>query len=213
MKTDDLMNLLATDTTPVPRHAGARRLVLALGAGLVLALAWVQLNYGVRSDLADVWATPGFAGKLAMPLAVAVSGWAVVFRLAHPGGRVRGWVWGLWLPVALLWAWAVLVLAQAAPGTRAALVLGETWRYCVFNVTATALPVGVALFWALRGLAPTRPVLAGAAAGWLAGAVGASVYALHCPEMQAPFLAVWYVLGMAVCALLGALAGRRWLRW
>lgn len=213
MKTDDLMNLLATDTTPVPRHAGARRLVLALGAGLVLALAWVQLNYGVRSDLADVWATPGFAGKLAMPLAVAVSGWAVVFQLAHPGGRVRGWVWGLWLPVALLWAWAVLVLAQAAPGTRAALVLGETWRYCVFNVTATALPVGVALFWALRGLAPTRPVLAGAAAGWLAGAVGASVYALHCPEMQAPFLAVWYVLGMAVCALLGALAGRRWLRW
>lgn len=213
MKTDDLMNLLATGATPVPRHAGERRFALALGLGLVGALAWVHLMYGVRSDLGEVWATSAFGVKLAMPLAVAVSGLAVVFRLAHPGARVRGWAWGLWLPVALLWAWAMWVLAQAAPGTRAALVLGETWRYCVFNVMATALPVGVALFWALRGLAPTRPMLTGAAAGWLAGAVGAVVYALHCPEMQAPFLAVWYVLGMAACALLGALAGRRWLRW
>lgn len=213
MKTDDLMQLLATDAAPVPRHAGERRFAIALGVGLVLAFAWVSLEYGLRKDLGSVWVTPAFALKLAMPLAVAASGLAAVFQLAHPGGRVRGWAWGLWLPVALLWAWAALVLAQAEPGTRAALVLGSTWRTCVFNVIATSLPVGVALFWALRGLAPTRPMLTGAVAGWLAGAVGATVYALHCPEMQAPFLAVWYVLGMAACAAIGALAGRHWLRW
>jgi hypothetical protein len=69
------------------------------------------------------------------------------------------------------------------------------------------------LFWALRGLAPTRPVLTGAAAGWLAGAMAAMVYSLHCPEMEAPFLAVWYVLGMLASAGLGALAGTRLLRW
>ena len=213
MKTDELMNLLAADARPVPRHAGEHRFALALGAGLLLALAWVHLQYGLRSDLALVWATPAFALKLAMPLAVAASGVVVLFQLAHPGGRVRGWVWGLWLPVALLWVWALVVLWGAEPGDRRALVMGETWRSCVFNVTATALPVGVALFGAVRGLAPTRPVLSGAAAGWLAGALGAAVYALHCPEMEAPFLAVWYVLGMAVCAALGAVAGRRWLRW
>lgn len=213
MKTDDLMNLLATNATPVPRHAGAQRFALALGIGLVLALAWVHVKYGLRADLGDVWSTPAFGLKLAMPLAVALSALVVVFRLAHPGARVRGWAWGLWLPVAVLWAWSLLVLSQAAPGTRAALVLGETWRYCVFNVMVTALPLGAGLFWALRGLAPTRPMLTGAAAGWMAGALGAAVYALHCPEMQAPFLAVWYVLGMGACALLGALAGRRWLHW
>lgn len=214
MKTDELIGLLAADASPVPRHVGERRLGLALLVGGLLALAWVATSYGVRADLAQVAFTTPFAVKLAMPLAVAVCALVVVFRLGHPGARVSpGWRRGLVLPVGLLWAWAAVVLATAAPDTRADLVLGQTWRTCVFNVMATALPVGVALFWALRGLAPTRPVATGAAAGWLAGAVGASVYALHCPEMAAPFLAVWYVLGMTVCAGLGALAGRRVLRW
>lgn len=214
MKTDELIGLLAADASPVPRHVGERRLGLALLVGGLLALAWVATGYGVRADLAQVAFTTPFAVKLAMPLAVAVCALVVVFRLGHPGARVSpGWRRGLVLPVGLLWAWAAVVLATASPDTRADLVLGQTWRTCVFNVMATALPVGVALFWALRGLAPTRPMATGAAAGWLAGAVGASVYALHCPEMTAPFLAVWYVLGMAVCAGLGALAGRWALRW
>jgi hypothetical protein len=33
------------------------------------------------------------------------------------------------------------------------------------------------------------------------------------PELQAPFLAVWYVLGMAVPVAVGALLGPRVLRW
>ncbi len=214
MKTDELIGLLAADAAPVPRHVGERRLGLALLVGGLLALAWVAGGYGVRADLAQVAFTTPFAVKLAMPLAVAVCALVVVFRLGHPGARVPlGWRRGLVLPVGLLWVWAAVVLATAAPDTRADLVLGQTWRTCVFNVMATALPVGVALFWALRGLAPIRPAATGAAAGWLAGAVGASVYALHCPEMAAPFLAVWYVLGMTVCAGLGALAGRWALRW
>ena len=53
----------------------------------------------------------------------------------------------------------------------------------------------------------------GAAAGALAGGVGAAVYALHCPELSAPFIAVWYVSGIAVPVLVGALLGRRLLRW
>jgi hypothetical protein len=39
------------------------------------------------------------------------------------------------------------------------------------------------------------------------------VYALHCNEMQAPFLAVWYLLGMLLPAAMGAAIGPRWLRW
>jgi len=213
MRTDELMGLLAADATPVKPRVGERRFALALGAGLLLALLWVQIQYGMRSDLGTVWTTPAFWLKLAMPLAVALCGVVVTFRLAHPGGRARAWTLGLWLPVVALWLWALQVLLQAPPGERLPLVLGDTWRSCVFSVVATAAPIGLALFWAIRGLAPTKPALTGAAASWLAGALGAGVYALHCPEMQAPFLAVWYVLGMAACAGLGALAGGRWLRW
>ena len=67
--------------------------------------------------------------------------------------------------------------------------------------------------WALRGAAPTRLAWAGAGAGLLAGALGALAYALHCPEMAAPFLAVWYLAGMALPTLAGAWLGPRVLRW
>ena len=53
----------------------------------------------------------------------------------------------------------------------------------------------------------------GAAAGLLSGAAGAAVYALHCPEMSAPFLFVWNGLGMLGMAGLGAWLGPRVLRW
>jgi hypothetical protein len=47
----------------------------------------------------------------------------------------------------------------------------------------------------------------------LAGALGALAYVLHCPELEAPFLAVWYLLGMLIPAGVGALVGPRVLRW
>jgi hypothetical protein len=65
----------------------------------------------------------------------------------------------------------------------------------------------------MRSLAPIRMPLAGAAAGLLAGALGATVYTLHCPEMAAPFIGIWYVLGMLVPAAVGAALGRLVLRW
>ena len=76
-----------------------------------------------------------------------------------------------------------------------------------------SLPLFAAVFWALRQLAPTRLALAGAGAGLLAGAAGATVYAFHCTENAAPFIAIWYTVGIAVAALIGAGIGRWALRW
>jgi len=47
----------------------------------------------------------------------------------------------------------------------------------------------------------------------LAGSIAALVYALHCPELAAPFIAVWYVLGILVPVAIGALIGPNVLRW
>jgi len=116
-------------------------------------------------------------------------------------------------PIVLLWLLGGAVLAGADPSERPALVFGSTWRTCPFNIATISLPLMVAIFWAMKGLAPTRPAWAGAGSGLLAGALAAAAYALHCPEMQAPFLAVWYVLGMAIPAVAGALIGPRLLRW
>lgn len=113
-------------------------------------------------------------------------------------------------------------LAAGAPGPphrrgrrrrRAALLLGDTWRECLLGIPLLAVPAFVLAFWALRGLAPTRLAAAGAAAGLFAGAAAAFGYALHCPELEAPFLGAWYVLGMLIPTAIGALLGQRWLRW
>ena len=213
MKTDELIGLLAADAAPVRRDEGQRRLALALGGGALLALLWIALAYGVRPDLGQVFFTPAFAMKEAMPLAVLGCAAVAVHRLGHPGARLGTWAWAMVAPVLVLWAMAGWDWWRAEPAAREALLWGTTWRTCAISVLLTALPVGACLFWALKGMAPTRPALAGAAAGWLAGATGAAVYALHCPEMAMPFMAVWYVLGMAASAALGALVGRRGLRW
>lgn len=213
MKTDDLIGLLAADAAPVSRHTGARRLGLSLGTGALLAVAWVSAVFGLRADLADVVLTGPFVLKMAVPLAVAVLGAMAVFRMGHPGmpvGRVGRL---LTVPVLVLWVLALLVWGAAEPAERSSLVFGNTWRVCSFNVALTAMPVLMLALWFLRGMAPTRPDWAGAAAGWLAGGVGAAAYALYCPEMDAPFLAIWYVLGMLLPAGLGALVGPRILRW
>ena len=112
-----------------------------------------------------------------------------------------------------VWLVAAVVLGNAAPAQRVDLVFGDTWKYCPFNIALISLPLFAAALWAMKGLAPTRLVLAGASAGLLAGALGALVYALHCPESAAPFLAVWYVLGIAIPTLAGAVLGPRVLRW
>ncbi|CAM5477612.1 hypothetical protein SSTU70S_05199 [Stutzerimonas stutzeri] len=73
------------------------------------------------------------------------------------------------------------------------LLLGSTWRECLANIALLSVPAFIAAFWpAPRGLAPTRPHLAGGAAGLLAGSVAALAYSLHCPEMAVPFWALWH---------------------
>lgn len=213
MKTDDLVNLLAHSPAPVPGHAVARRLALALSWGVAGAVLLLLATLGLRPDLAQAasqwqfWLKPGFVAALAL------AGWMATERLARPGVRLGRAKAALAAPLLLLWLLAVLVLAQAAPAQRAELIFGDTWKTCPFNIAMISLPLFAATLWALKGLAPTRLALAGASAGLLAGALGALVYALHCPESTLPFLATWYVLGMAIPTLAGALLGPRLLRW
>jgi hypothetical protein len=55
--------------------------------------------------------------------------------------------------------------------------------------------------------------MTGAIAGLLAGATGAFIYAFHCDESAAPFVALWYTIGISLVGLLGAALGRILLRW
>ena len=214
MKTDELVALLAAQAQPVPRHAARRTLALAVAATLPLSVLVMLAGYGLRPGLAASLAQEPMAlVKLLAPAVAALAAFVVVERLARPGVPVRGAWLGVALPLLLLWVLGLAVWLAAAPESRPGLLFGRTWRTCALSISGIGLPVFVAAVLALRSLAPTRPMLAGAAAGALAAGAGAAVYALHCPELAAPFLAVWYVLGMAIPVVVGALLGRVLLRW
>jgi hypothetical protein len=213
MKTDELIAMLASGAAPVEANAGRRRLAMALGWGLFGATLLMAVLLGVRPDLVRALSLPMFWMKLGVPLLAALAALQMVWRLGVPGtgpGRAP-----LLLSALLLLAWsgAAVMLMSSAPERWTPMLFGTTWKTCPFNIALLSSPVFVAAFWAMRGMAPTRPAQAGAAAGLLAGAAGAAVYALHCPEMAAPFLGVWYVLGMAIPAVAGAVLGSRLLRW
>ncbi len=213
MRTDELIHLLATDDRPVQNTAIEQRFAVATLAGIAGAGVLMLALFGLRTDLLATMALPMFWGKLVFAAALAAAGLALLRRMARPGMPVGRTALLLTVPPLVLWAMALVALAQVPSVERMPLILGSTWRTCPFSIALLSAPAFVAGFWALKGAAPTRLAWAGAGAGLLAGALGALVYAVHCPEMATPFLAVWYLAGMLIPTALGAVLGPRFLRW
>jgi hypothetical protein len=213
MKTHELISVLAASLRPTARHAADRRLTWAVMMGVAVATVALLATGGMRTDMPAMLDTPAFWLKAAFPAAVSLAAWHLTGRLGRPGARTRlGWIL-LAIPLAAVWGAAAYVIASAPAEVRTQLILGRSWRVCTFNILALSIPTFIATFWAMRGLAPTRLRLAGTGAGLFAGAQAVLVYTLYCAEMATPFWATWYVLGMMLPALAGALLGPRWLRW
>ena len=210
MRTDDLVHTLAVDAAPVARRPLAPRLLLATAAAVIVWLAILIPIYGMPAAAAPHhW----FWMKNSYSLVLALVGLVAVARLARPGGRV-GWV--AWIALAAVASLAMMAMREtmrAAPAEIAPLWLGQTWAICPVRILVVGAPTFVAAFWLLRRMAPTRPALAGAAAGFFAGAMGAATYGLYCQESAAAFVVVWYTLGIVICAGIGAGFGRWLLRW
>lgn len=213
MKTDDLIDMLASGPDVGVAARPARASLLPLCAGLLASTFIMLAVLGLRPDLGQAEMLPAFWLKLGFSAALAWAGWLAARRLSAPGARTAWLPLCLGAPVLLIWCAAGLALLQAAPAARAELFWGSTWRYCPLLITLMALPVFAAALRVMRGLAPTRLRLAGAAAGLASGAAAAAVYCLHCPEMSAVFVGFWYLLGMLIPAALGALIGPRVLAW
>lgn len=213
MRTDDLVGLLSTGITPVRGGTAARRFGISLPTAAIGATALMATVFGVRPDLGAVVNTPIFWEKLAFPLCLAIGALIATVRLARPGARIgAGWPI-MTTPVLVVWIAGIMIVVAAAPGDRLLAILGHSWRSCPFNILLLAVPGFVAIFWAVKGLAPTSLRFAGAASGLLASSIAAVAYCFHCPEMSPAFWSVWYMAGMLLPAALGAVLGPKLLRW
>ena len=209
----DLIDRLVTDLHPVSPHAVERRLLGGLGIGLIGATAIMLLALGPRHEWAAMVGNVAFQIKLAYAAALALTGLEAVRRLARPLGRAPRAGRALPVVFGLVCVIAIASLMSAAPEDRRRLLMGNTALVCPLLIAMVSAPVLATLLAVMRRLAPTRPIRAGAAAGLLAGATAAFLYAFHCPESGLPFVALWYTAGILLSSAIGAAMGPRVLSW
>jgi hypothetical protein len=205
--------MLATGVEPARSGSFPGRHVVTLGSGVLVSVLLMTSVLGVRPTLPGDVALPMFWVKAIFCAAVAGGALVTAARLARPGkaiGLAPAWPAA---SIVLMWMLASVALFEVNPDDRAALIFGNTSTVCPLLIALLSSPVFVAIIWAVKSLAPTRLRLAGAAAGLASGGIGALVYTFHCPELEAPFLAVWYMLGVLMPAAVGGLFGPSLLRW
>lgn len=211
MKTDQLIDLLVTQAGPAPRHVVQARLSAAMGLGALLsgvtALVALGLNPGLFAMGSALVVKLSFVAGLMLGAA-----W-LADRASRPATSWRGAASALLVVMIAMTAFAAAAVSATAEDQRQALLLGHSWASCTWRVAALSLPAFVAVIVAMRDLAPTRPRLAGFAAGLLAGCLGALSYMLYCVELSPLFVLVWYTLGILAPAVAGGALGPRLLRW
>ena len=190
------------------------RIAAGLAAGTIASILLGLALWGLRPDLAAAMNGAMFWAKASYAIALAASAVILLVQVARPDTERLRWLWLIALP---LLAFAGLSGSELAHAHRAhwpALWLGHSWKQCPWLILLLAIPLGVALLWSFKPLAPVRLKIAGATLGFAAGAASAALYCvLYCSETSAIFIITWYSLGILLATLIGALLGPRLLRW
>jgi hypothetical protein len=213
MKTDDLINMLASGPDVAAPKVPLQKFALVVSSGVLLSVILMLTVLGLRPNMSELAMLPAFWIKMAFVVALAVCGWLAVTQLATPGARTKQLPLLIASPILLIWLLAAASMLNATPEQRADLFWGDTWHYCSWLIAILSLPIFIAILRVMRQMAPTRLRLAGAGAGFAAGAAATLIYSFHCPEIAAPFIGFWYVVGILIPSILGALIGPRILRW
>ena len=215
MKTATLIEALVADRATRGKRVArwmALGLAGALAAGALASLALFLVALGVRADIAEALVTWRFELKVAMVLLALGLAFSLCVSWSRPVTTGRA-AWRL-LPLAALAIAAVAIELAALPGAAwVARLVGSNAVICLTAIPALAMAPLAAVLWMLRSGAPASPALAGAAAGLLAATAGATLYAFHCFDDSPLFVITWYGLAALPVIALGAIVGRRVLRW
>ncbi len=185
-----------------------RALLAASARCLLVAIAMAIVLIGVRPDLMTLVQNGSLPFKLTSTLLLACGGFIITKRTMQPDASA--------LPLAALLPGAFLLAAGAAMDHSGLSISGASnisVPACVGAILMLSMPAFILVLGTLRTGAPTRPNMAGAAAGFLSGALGAAAYAFACKNDGELFVAVWYGAAIFMMTGLGAVIGRRALAW
>jgi len=212
MDTSELIRTLAADTqrpaTPLSTMWwGAAAVACAFAAAVFFAML------GPRPDIAAAAETHRFLFKFLVTITLAASAFGCVRALSRPCETWRKAIPYLAVAPALIVMAVVVELFTLPPDTWLATMVGTNGIVCLTYISLIGLGPLAVFLWTLHHSAPTRPALAGAVAGLLAGGIAATFYAAQCTDDSPLFVAAWYTIAIAGLTILGAVGANRIARW
>lgn len=212
METNKLIKALAADAgrpAASPSSVWLGAVVLAV----VIAAAVFLVTLGPRPDIAAAAETPRFLFKFVVTITLAASAFGFARASSRPGETWRKSAPYLAAAPAVLAAGVIVELFSVPPETWPTKIVGMNSLVCLAYIPLIGIGPLVIFMLALRHGAPTRPAMAGAVAGLLAGGIAATLYAAHCTDDSPLFVATWYTIAIAGLALVGAASASRFARW
>ena len=212
MRTDDLIKALDADARSKAMPLRSVWWVAAAAAAVIAAVVFF-LTIGPRPDIMVAMHTMRFLAKFVFTIVLAVTAFGLIRALSTPGAstvRAAAWMAAAPVLVAVAVVLELFMVPEVMWGTR---MVGTNMMICMGFIPLIGIGPLAIFLWVLRYGAPTRPVLAGAVAGLLAGGLSATFYAAHCFDDSPLFVATWYTIAVIILAVLGGLGGRFFVRW
>lgn len=212
MRTDDLIKALDADARSKAMPLRSAWWVATAAAAVIAAVVFF-LTIGPRPDIMVAMHTMRFLAKFVFTIVLAVTAFGLIRALSTPGAstaRAAAWMAAAPLLVAVAVVLELFMVPEVMWSTR---MVGSNMMICMTFIPLIGIGPLAIFLWMLRYGAPTRPVLAGAVAGLLAGGLSATFYAAHCFDDSPLFVATWYTIAIIVLAGLGGLGGRLFVRW
>jgi len=203
--TDDLIDSLAghagdTDATP----ASLRRFMLGtlfLAGAAATLLVWTL--FGFREDFAAMVQGAPFLFKTSGALFLAGGAFLLARRAALPASGPLNAL--LLIPGAL--PFLLFAVLEPEKGEH----LSAFW--CSADIALLAVPAFALILTAMRKGASTSPARSGAVAGLLAASLATAAHALACHNDNGVSVLLWYGTAIVTLSGIGALIGKRALRW
>ena len=212
VETERLIARLAADSRRAA-GAGLPAWTVATAGGLLLAFAVFLAILGPRPNFLASLQAPRFDAKFVEAGALALAAFAIMPALGRPAASLRRRLAWLAAPAGLLAVAVAAELVAVPSGLWLTRLIGSNALVCLTAIPTIGAPALGLFLWTLRRQAPTRPGLAGAAAGLAAAGIAAFFYAAHCTDDSPLFVATWYPLATLILVAIGGLAGLRLLRW
>lgn len=212
--TDSFIDGLVDDLKPKAplRNVG---LWLHCGTCLLLIVGIILAAMGLRTDYSVAIRTGSMIWKPSIFLLAWIGSLLLAADISRPNGKIRTWHYVPFLLAAGVFIWQISMQVAALPADVLMQSLFEPSAGNCLSVIMAGGAVAMAMawvFWFSKTASP-KPALLGALAGFSAGCLAATAYALHCNKDITVYIAAYYGTPIVVLSLIGFFVGKKRLTW